>query len=109
MSSTRVEVARQAGVCYYSPTLLEDKATQLKLGGYDTLAIDVKKRVVDQVEQEYLAYLFLNNSNVKLHSQLKNSRENTRIAQKQAVNNQKSLDGYRKQVIKEKKTESLRL
>jgi len=69
--TTRVEVARQAGVCYYSPTLLEDKATQLKLGGYDTLAIDVKKRVVDQVEQEYLAYLFLNNSNAKLHSQLK--------------------------------------
>ena len=42
-------------------------------------------------------------------SQLKDSRENTRIAQKQAVNNQKSLDGYRKQVIEEKKTESLRL
>ena len=56
---------------YYSPALLEDKATQLKLGDYDTLAIDVKKSVVDLVEQEYLAYLFLNNSNVKLHSQLK--------------------------------------
>ncbi len=28
----RVEVAHQAGVCYYSPALLEDKATQLKLG-----------------------------------------------------------------------------
>jgi hypothetical protein len=67
----RVEVARQAGVCYYSPALLEDKATQLKLGDYDTLAINVKKNVVDQVEQEYLAYLFLNNSNAKLHSQLK--------------------------------------
>ncbi len=48
-----------------------DKATQLKLGDYDTLAVDVKKSVVDQVEQEYLAYLFLNNSNAKLHSQLK--------------------------------------
>jgi len=69
--TTRVEVARQAGVCYYSPALLEDKATQLKLGGYDTLAIDVKKTVIDLVEQEYLAYLFLNNSNAKLHSQLK--------------------------------------
>jgi hypothetical protein len=69
--TTRVEVARQAGVCYYSPALLEDKATQLKLGDYDTLATDVKKKVVDQVEQEYLAYLFLNNSNAKLHSQLK--------------------------------------
>ena len=69
--TTRVEVARQAGVCYYSPALLEDKATQLTLGDYDTLAIDVKKSVVDLVEQEYLAYLFLNNSNAKLHSQLK--------------------------------------
>ena len=69
--TTRVEVARQAGVCYYSPALLEDKATQLKLGGYDKLAIDVKKTVIDLTEQEYLAYLFLNNSNAKLHSQLK--------------------------------------
>ena len=69
--TTRVEVARQAGVHYYSPALLEDKATQLKLGDYDTLATDVKKSVVNLVEQEYLAYLFLNNSNAKLHSQLK--------------------------------------
>jgi hypothetical protein len=30
--TTRVEVAHQAGVCYYSPALLEDKATQIKLG-----------------------------------------------------------------------------
>ena len=36
--TTRVEVARQAGVCYYSPDLLEDKATQLKMGGYDNLS-----------------------------------------------------------------------
>ena len=69
--TTRVEVARQAGVCYYSPALLEDKCTQLKLGDYDKLAVDAKQKVRDQVEQEYLAYLFLNNSNTKLHSQLK--------------------------------------
>jgi hypothetical protein len=36
--TTRVEVAHQAGVCYYSPDLLEDKTTQLKLGSYDTLS-----------------------------------------------------------------------
>ncbi len=30
--TTRVGVACEAGVCYYSPDLLEDKATQLKLG-----------------------------------------------------------------------------
>jgi hypothetical protein len=29
------------------------------------------KEVIDSVEQEYLAYLFFNNSNVKMHSQLK--------------------------------------
>ncbi len=69
--TTRVEVARQAGVCYYSPALLEDRATQLKLGDFDTLSSDDKKKVIDQVKQEYLANLFLNNSNVKLHSQLK--------------------------------------
>jgi hypothetical protein len=69
--TTRVEVARQAEVCYYSPNLLEDKATQLKMGGYDTLSDTYKKKVIDSVEQEYLAYLFLNNSNAKMHSQLK--------------------------------------
>ena len=69
--TTRVEVTRQAGLCYYSPDLLEDKATQLKMGGYDTLSDTDKKKVIDSVEQEYLAYLFLNNSNAKMHSQLK--------------------------------------
>ncbi len=69
--TTRVEVARQAGVCYYSPDLLEDKAMQLKLGSYDTLSDADKKKVIDSIEQEYLAYLFLNNSNAKMHSQLK--------------------------------------
>ncbi len=28
--TTMVEIAHQAGVCYYSPALLEDKAIQLK-------------------------------------------------------------------------------
>ena len=69
--TTRVEVACQAGVWYYSPDLLEDKTTQLKMGGYDTLSDTDKKKVIDSVEQEYLAYLFLNNSNAKMHSQLK--------------------------------------
>ncbi len=64
-------MARQAGVCYYSPDLLEDKATQLKMGDYDTLSDTDQKKVTNSVEQEYLAYLFLNNSNTKLHSQLK--------------------------------------
>ncbi len=30
--TTRVEVAHQAGVCYHSPDLLEEKATELKMG-----------------------------------------------------------------------------
>jgi len=59
-------------VCYYSPDLLEDKATQLKMGGYVTQSDTTdQKKLIDRVEQEYLAYLFLNNSNAKMHSQLK--------------------------------------
>ena len=69
--TTRVEVARQAGVCYYTPALLNDKAALLKMGDYDSLDVTVKKRIIEQVEQEYLAYLFLNNSSNRLHSQLK--------------------------------------
>jgi hypothetical protein len=69
--TTRVEVAYWAGVCYYSPKLLEDKATQLKMGNYDTLSSSDKKKVIDVVEQEYLTYLFLNNCNAKMHCQLK--------------------------------------
>ena len=69
--TTRVEVARQVGVCYYTPVLLKDKATVLKLGDYDALDTTVQKRIIEQVEQEYLAYLFLTNSSNKLHSQLK--------------------------------------
>ncbi len=75
--TTRVEVARQAGVCYYSPALLEDKATQLKLGDYDKLSEDEQKKIIDQVKQEYLAYPFLNNSNAKLHTQLKKTWQMT--------------------------------
>ncbi len=40
-------MACQAGVWYYSPDLLEDKATQLKMGGYDTLSDTDKKKVID--------------------------------------------------------------
>jgi hypothetical protein len=69
--TTRVEVARQAGVCYYTPALLEAKATQLKVGDYNALADDQQMRIREQVKQEYLAYLFLHNSSAKLHTQLK--------------------------------------
>jgi hypothetical protein len=69
--TTRVKVACQAGVCYYSPELLEDKAAQTKMGNYNTLSDNNKKKVIEIVKQEYLAYLFLHNSNEKMHSQLK--------------------------------------
>jgi hypothetical protein len=36
--TTRVEVARQAGICYYTPALLKDKAATLMLGDYELLA-----------------------------------------------------------------------
>jgi hypothetical protein len=69
--TTREEVARQPEVCYHTPDLLEEKATELKMAAYDTLLPAEKKTVVDIVEQEYLAYLFIKNTNAKMHSQLK--------------------------------------
>jgi hypothetical protein len=42
--TTRMEVACQAGVCYYFPELLENKAAQTKMGDYDTLSDTDKKR-----------------------------------------------------------------
>jgi hypothetical protein len=64
-------VACQSGVCYYSPEPLEDKAAPIKMGNYDTLSDTDKKEVIKTIEQEYLASLFLNNSNGKMHSYLK--------------------------------------
>ena len=58
-------------MCYHFPDLREDKAAQLNMAAYDTLSPAKKKMVVDVVKQEYLAYLFINNSNAKMHSQLK--------------------------------------
>jgi hypothetical protein len=69
--TTRVEVAHQAGVCYYTPDLLDTKCVELSCTEYDTLTPAEQKNVREVVEQEYLAYLFINNSNQKLHSQLK--------------------------------------
>jgi hypothetical protein len=69
--TTRVEITCQVGVCYYSPASLEDKATELKLGDFDMLSSTDKKKIIDQVKQEYLVYLLHNNSNAKMHTQLK--------------------------------------
>lgn len=41
--TTRVDVAHQAGVCYYCPSLLKDKDTQLKLGDFNMLSSIDKK------------------------------------------------------------------
>jgi hypothetical protein len=65
-----VEVAHQAGVCYYTPDLLDTKCVELSCTKYDTLTPAEQKNVRDVVEQEYLAYLFMNNSYKKLNSQL---------------------------------------
>ena len=69
--TNRVEVARQAGVCYHTPDLQQDKSVQLKMGDYASLSAPEKKSVIYVIKQEYLAYLIVNNSNTKLHSQLK--------------------------------------
>ncbi len=41
------------------------------MAAYDTLLPAEKKTVVDVVKQEYLVYLFINNSNAKMHIWLK--------------------------------------
>ncbi len=74
--TTRVEVALQAGGCHYTPDLLDTKCVELSCTKYDTLTPAEQKNVRDIVEQKYLAYLFINNSNQKLHSQLKKDAAN---------------------------------
>ena len=76
--TTRVEVARQAGVCYYTPDLLDMKVTELGKALHFTKLSEVEqKTVIELVEQEYLAYLFLHNSNQKIHTQLKRMWQTT--------------------------------
>ena len=41
------------------------------MGNYKSLTPSDKKSAINAVEQEYLAYLFINNSNAKMHNQLK--------------------------------------
>jgi hypothetical protein len=75
--TTRVEIARQAGVCYYTPDLLDMKATELGMAlPFVTLLEVEQKAIIELVEQEDLAYLFLNNSNQKMYTQLKNDVAN---------------------------------
>jgi hypothetical protein len=61
--TSRVEVACQAGVCYYTPDLLDTKFVELSCTDYDTLTPAKQKNIREVVEQEYLVYLFINNSN----------------------------------------------
>jgi hypothetical protein len=67
----RVEVAHQAGVCHHTPDLLAIKAMELSFADFDTLTEPEQKRIIGLVEQDYLTYLFLHNSNANMHSQLK--------------------------------------
>jgi hypothetical protein len=67
--TTRVEVACHAGVCYHMPNLLAIKATKLSLADFNALTELEQKRIIGLVKQDYLGYLFLHNSNVKMHSQ----------------------------------------
>ncbi len=74
--TTRVEVTGQVGVCYYTPHLLDTKCVELLCSEYETLKPAEQKNVRDVVEKKYLVYLFINNSNQKLHSQLKKNVAN---------------------------------
>jgi hypothetical protein len=53
--TTRVEAAYQAGVCYFTPDLLDTKCVELSCSEYETLTPAEQKNVRDFVEQEYLA------------------------------------------------------
>ncbi len=50
--TTRVEVACQAGVCYYIPDLLATKCVELSYTEYETLTPAKQKNVRDVIEQE---------------------------------------------------------
>jgi hypothetical protein len=47
------------------------KATELGKVSPFTNLLKVEQKAIIKVKQEYLAYLFLNNSNQKMHTQLK--------------------------------------
>ncbi len=66
--TTWVEVACQAGMCYHMSDLLAIKATELSLADFDMLIEPEQRRIIGLIEQDYLAYLFLHNSNAKMHS-----------------------------------------
>ncbi len=54
-STTRVEIACQAGVCYHSSDLLQNKTTRPRMGDQESLSSTGKKLVVHAAEQECLA------------------------------------------------------
>jgi hypothetical protein len=53
------------------PDLLAIKAMELSLADFNMLTKPEQKRIIGLVEQDYLAYLFLHNSNARMDSQLK--------------------------------------
>ncbi len=55
---------------------MDTKCVELACTEYDTLTSAKQKNIREVVEQEYLAYLFINNSNQKLRSQLKKDAAN---------------------------------
>ncbi len=50
--TTRVEAACQAGVCYYTPDLLDTKCVELSCTKYENLTPAKQKNVRDVVEQD---------------------------------------------------------
>ena len=54
-STTRVDVAFQAIVCYHSSDLIQDMTTHPRMGDQESLSSTCKKLMVDAAEQECLA------------------------------------------------------
>ncbi len=71
-----MEVACQAEVYYYTPYLLDTKCVELSCTEYETLMPVEQKNIKDVNGKEFLVYLFINNRNQKLHSQLKKDLAN---------------------------------
>ena len=54
-STTRVEVARQAVLCYHLSDLIQDMTMRSRMGDQESLSSTGKKLVVDAAEQKCLA------------------------------------------------------
>ncbi len=74
---TRVDVTERVGVSFGNPVLWDLKSQELYSTDYELLLDTVTvAKVKKDVKQAFLAYLFVINSNLKKHNQLKKTMVN---------------------------------